>query len=249
MEKVMSATPLKSMDVSAVTNNDDVAAALENIPPFQDLTEAVRRALSDSGVRRRYGAGQTVFSAGQYDGGEFFVVVSGKLKLAVIDAGTGAVLIEEFGPNSVFGLELAMSECEDEVIQQMAVTAESDLDLVALDACAFRNLASQRPSLMRNLALFFSRELAGLRFKTTTMQSAPEQKVFLALLEYIERDAVTGAWRINKMPKHRELADLAGVEESIAASAVASLIQENIAHREYPGLVIRDMNRLNQLAT
>ncbi len=50
------------------------------------------------------------------------------------------------------------------------------------------------------------------------------------------------------MPKHRELADEAGVEEALTAGAVASLIQQGVARRDYPGLVINDMARLNELA-
>ena len=60
---------------------------------------------------------------------------------------------------------------------------------------------------------------------------------------------MSGGFCIKRMPKHRELADEAGVEESFAANAVATLIQEGVARREYPGLLIDDMSRLNQLAS
>ena len=69
------------------------------------------------------------------------------------------------------------------------------------------------------------------------------------LLECVARDPLSGVWRIEKMPKHRELADRAGVDEASAAGAVASLIQEGVAQRDYPGLVINDMSRLNTLAS
>ena len=50
------------------------------------------------------------------------------------------------------------------------------------------------------------------------------------------------------MPKHRELAERAGVEEAEAASAVAALIQDGVARRDYPALVINDIRRLSDLA-
>ena len=64
----------------------------------------------------------------------------------------------------------------------------------------------------------------------------------------MSRDLVSGAWRIEKMPKHREVAQLAGVDEADAASAIAYVIQEGVARRDYPGLIIDDIARLNHLA-
>jgi len=233
----------------ALTPNENTAEAFSNIRPFQDLPAAVRDLLCENSDRRRYETGQTVFSLGQYDGSEFFIVLSGRLRVSLVDGETGAMVIEEFGPNSVFGLETALLEDDEGTCQQLAVTAEDELDLIAIDAASFRSLAAGRPSLMRNIAFYFAQELTSLRFKTMTAQAAPEQRVFAALLEYVERDAVSGQWCIQKMPKHRELADRAGVEEPVTASAVATLIQDGIAQRDYPGLVIRDIQRLNQLAS
>jgi len=233
----------------SVGEQDGAGDVLAGISLFQDLPAAVRQALSDSADQRTYSAGQTVFSVGQYDGAEFYVVLSGRLKITITDSENGAMIIEEFGANSIFGLELSLCEGNAGVAQQMSVTAEEDLQLIAVDAESFRALAGQRPSLMRKVALFLSAELATVRFKSTAVLSAPEQRVFAALLQFVERDAVSGAWRIQKMPKHRELADLAGVEEALAASAVAALIQEEVAQRDYPGMIINDLNRLNQLAS
>ncbi|MEM9013834.1 MAG: Crp/Fnr family transcriptional regulator [Pseudomonadota bacterium] len=227
--------------------NDRLDEILQEISPFSDLPDAVRAALCENGVARRYAAGQTVFSIGQYDASEFFVVVSGLMKVAALDADSGAMMVEEVGPKTIFGLDIVMSGLTMDVVQQMAVTAESDLHVVMFDAEEFRALAGQRPSLMRNLADMFAKQLVTVRFRANTGQTAPEQRVYAVLLENIERDAVTNEWRIPRMPKHRELAERAGVDDSVAASAVASLIQESIARRDYPGLVITDMQGLTRL--
>lgn len=239
---------MSATSMIVLAQSDNVAEALLNIPPFHDLPPAVRDIICENSDRRSYEAGQTVFSLGQYDGGEFFVVLKGRLRVSRVDAKTGAMVIEEFGPNSLFGLETALVEEDDSDCQQLAVTAEEELDLIAIDAASFRSLAGGRPSLMRNIAFYFARQLTSLRFQTSPAQAAPEQRVFAALLEYVERDAVSGKWHIQRMPKHRELADRAGVEESITANAVATLIQEGVAERDYPGLIVNDMQRLNQLA-
>ena len=245
----MSATPLAAADEATANTDESVLAPLSNIAPFQDLPQPVHKILEESSDRRTYSAGQTVYSLGQYDGGEFFVVLKGKLKVSVLDAETGSMQIDEISENSIFGLEAVLTERPVEEFHRISVTADNDIDLIAIDAEAFRGLASSRPSLMRNIAMYFALQLSGLRFKTSTAQAAPEQRVFAALLKFVQRSAVNGDWRIDRMPKHRELADQAGVDEAIAASAVASLIQEGVAKREYPGLIVNDMQRLNQLAS
>lgn len=244
----MSVTPFSPLNGSARSEGRALAELIGSIAPFRGLPDAVCDALCANAGRRRYDAGQTVYSVGQYDGGEFFVVVSGVLKVATIDSASGAMVIEEYGEKSVFALDLAMSGCDEELYHRMSVTAEKALDLVAIDTHSFRELASQRPSLMRNLAAVFAEELALQRFSASAPGAAPAQRVFAALLSYVERDEVRGVWRIAKMPKHRQLAEAAGVDEAIAANAVALLIRESIAFREYPGLIIDDMARLNQLA-
>ncbi len=240
---------MTAVSIKPVQTGDGQFAMLGAISPFQDLPEAVLSRLCEHSERRCYGAGQTVFSLGQYDGGEFVVVLSGALRVSVTDGATGAMLIEAVPAHGVFGLETAVADADPALYAQIAVTAESDAELVAIDAASFKSLAAGRPSLMRNVATFLAQQLVSQRFRVMSPQIAPERRVYAILLECVTRDAVSGAWRIERMPKHRELADRAGVDEPSAADAIATLIQEGVAQRDYPGLVVKDMARLNQLAS
>ena len=244
----MSVTPLHSVEPNSDEKRAELAGAFQDIAPFRGLPAAVHQALEEIASERRYAAGQTVIAAGQFDGDEFYAIVSGQLKVATMEDSSGAVVVEQFNPNQVFGLELAMNEQAGDGLERMALTAGSDLELVVFDAEAFRLLAAQRPSIMRNLAHYFASELASVRFQTVSAQASPERLVYEALIDYVERDAISGEWRIEVMPKHRELADKAGVEEANAANAVAALIQDEVAYRQYPGLIIRNMAKLNALA-
>ncbi len=241
-------TAVQVETVSTADGADGLVDMLTKVAPFQDLPEAVLALLCEHSERRSYGAGQTVFSLGQYDGAEFLVVLSGALRVSVADGETGAMMIENVAQNEIFGLEIALAEPDPEVFQKIAVTAENDCDIVAIDAAEFKTLAGGRPSLMRNIAIYLSQTLASLRFSAVAQQAAPEQRIYAVLLECIARDPLSGLWRIEKMPKHRELADRAAADEAEAAAAVAALIQEGVAQRDYPGLIINDMARLNQLA-
>ena len=240
----MSATP-----VYLPAPNGDFADTLGDVSLFKDLPAPVMEAISAACDSRCYDAGQTVFSAGQYDAGEFFVISSGRMRISLVDAESGAMVIEEFGEGDIFGLELALGDAPADLYQTLAVTAEEDLSLIGVDAAAFRALAGQRPSLMRNVATHLAKALSATRFKAISAEAAPRPRIYAALLQFVERDAMSGEWRIQQMPKHRELADKAGVEEAVTADAVAALIQEGVARRDYPGMVINDMGRLNELAS
>lgn len=227
---------------------DSVEKALQQAPLFQDLPPAVLKRLQESSERRHYGAGQTMFSLGQYDGAEFFVVIAGVLRLNIVHAGSGEIVIEDFEAHSIFGLEAALCEDSEDICRSLAVTAHHDLEVLALDMGAFRKLAAARPSLMRNIAGYLARETANLRYRTAPAKAAPEQRIFTALLDFVRQDPSSGDWRIERMPKHRELAEIAGVDEPSAAGAVASLIQDGVAQRDYPGLIINDIRRLSKLS-
>lgn len=216
--------------------------------PFAGLAPAILEAIADIAERRRYGAGQTVFALGQFDGEEFFLVVSGVIRVSVMDVATGSMVIEDTGAGGLFALDVAFAEPDAQTRDRLAVTAVEDLEIIAVDAGEFAAIAGQRPSLMRNLASFFAGELSRRRFRPAEIETPAERRILLALADHAARDPHGGGWRIARMPKHRELADQAGVEEAEAAGAVAALIQEGIARRDYPGLIIADIQRFNELA-
>ncbi len=227
---------------------DDLIKSLSSFPVFRDLSEPVLEMICENAEVRTYAPGQTVYAMGQFDGSEFLAVVSGRMKASVMEADTGAVLIEHVGAGSLFAVELAFRGIDEDAYQALSVSADENLTVVAIETEAFRTVAGQRPSLTRKIALYFANELAGRRFKNMTAEAPPEQRVYALLAQHIERDQVAGEWRIAQMPKHRELAEKAGVDEALAASAVATLIQEGIAKREYPGLIIEEMSKFNELS-
>jgi CRP-like cAMP-binding protein len=223
-------------------------AALASAAPFKDLPAAVLAAVSDAAEVRLYRAGETVFSLGQYDGSDFFFVASGRLK-ATYAEGAGAMLIEDIRQGAFFGLAETVAFEENARAERVTLAAETDAQTVAIDAVRFRELAAQKPSLTRALLTFFAQAMTRTGVQAAPEETSPERRVFATLLSYVVRDAISGAWRVPRMPKHRELAEKAGVDEASAAAAVAQLIQDGAARRDYPGLVIDDLNRLNRLAS
>lgn len=234
--------------IAADPGREDFSQTLKAVAPFNNLPDAVLDAVNEIAELREYLAGEVVFALGQFDGGEFFLVRSGKLRASRADADSGSMLIEDFGKGQLFGLAEVVASDEDPRAGALTLSVEEDAELIAIDAGEFRSLVAQRPSLTRSLMQYFAAALVRAS-SPEAAESSAERRVFAALIEYVERDAISGDWRVPKMPKHRELAEKAGADETAAANAVAQLIQQGVARREYPGLVIADMAGLTRLAS
>lgn len=238
----MSATPL-----IAASDDAEISLLIKRAPLFADLPQSVLDALGGISRRRFYRRGEPVFALGQFDGAEFFFVASGRLKAAIADGG-GSMLFEDVAEGQFFALAEAVAASENSRAHKATLTAEEDSEVLAVDAAGFMEVVSQRPSLTRKLMQHFALALAAGVIQGAPSETTPERRVFAVLMRYVERDAANGDWRIPKMPKHRELAEASGVDEPAAAAAIALLIQEGVAKRDYPGLVIADMNRFGKLA-
>jgi CRP-like cAMP-binding protein len=226
---------------------DASLAALASARLFADLPEPVLKAIATATVERRLRAGETLFTLGQYDGQEFYYVVSGRLKVARASS-KGAMLIERAGKGEFFGLAAAVAGAVEDTAASATMTADEDSFVLCVESAPFRAVVAQRPSLAKSLMQHFAAALVAAP-NWREEDAAPERRIFAALMEHVERDAVSGEWRIARMPKHKELAEKAGTEEADVAAAVARLIQNGAARRDYPGLVIVDMQSLTRLAS
>ncbi len=216
-------------------------------PLFAELPEAIIDAVAEQSSVRRFGRGETVFSAGQFDGAEILYLASGKMKASRADSASGSMIVEAISPGSFFALALAVLPPDAVGLADVSIAAEETADAVLIDAEAMHGLVAQRPLLARCLLQHFAKASVGTG-AASAGEAAPDRRVFAAIAAMVRRDAVEATWRIDKMPKHRDLADLANVAEADAASAVARLIVSGVARRDYPGLVIDDMPQLNRLA-
>ena len=235
--------------LDTVESTTRIQTHIASISPFKDLPEAVLDAIAEVSDLKSYPAGETLYALGQFDGEEIFVIASGALKASFADPESGSVMIDIVPQGHIFGLAAAISEAESTDAEKLTLTTEDASEIVSIEANAFRTIVAQRPSLTRNLMHHFAEVLSAQQFNVVQGETSPEQRIYAALMEYVERDAVTSDWRIVRMPKHRELADKADVEESLVASAVAQLIQDGVAQREYPGLIITNMEQLGRLAS
>ena len=216
--------------------------------PFQVLPKAVLETIAEIADVRSYVAGETIAAVGQFDASEFFLVLSGDLKARRIEPTSGAMVVESHEQGSLYGLAEALADGPIADMELVSLTAEGDVDVLAIDAEGFRLIVSQRPTLTRSLMLYFANLVAGGALRAISAEASPEQRVYAALLEHVELAGPAGPWRVEKMPKHRELADRAGVDESFAAQAIAKIIHDGVVRRNYPGLIVEDIEKLKAVA-
>lgn len=227
--------------------NDDARAAIAAAAVFAELDDAMIDRLAGIAEPRAYADGATIAAIGQYDGTEFFVVARGFLRVARIDSASGAMTMEACGPGQCFGLAAAAAGAEAPWGEDYTLTAEGETAFAAVDSAGFRAALDEAPSLARRILNHFAARIAQNDLRAAPAEdAAPERRVFAELLSLVAFEA--GAWRIDRLPKHREIAETVGVEEAIAAAAIARAIQDGVARREYPGLIVDDIERLKVLA-
>ena len=222
--------------------------------PFQDLAEPVRASIDDMSSVRTYRAEETVISAGGYSGDSFYVVISGTLSLALANRGTGEIQFEQVEPGETLGLELVLAHgtgSNDDILldlaESMVVNAQTECRVQVIDGEPFRELIGNRPSLSKSLLHYLAHRNIRRQSRQQGVQVSPIITVAEYLASNLERDTASGAWLIRQLPKHRELADRTGLDESDVADVIAMLIQQGIVQRQYPGLQILDLDRFEKL--
>ena len=237
----MSAIPAKSLDAA-----EEAGAFLKNAEVFSALTESQRREISDKFERRQCQAGETVYASGDFDGKEAVIVVKGVLSAHYFDATLGEVVAREVSAGGVFGLDHCFAT-ETEQADRICLMCVADAELAVIASEDLRDLAFAMPIFARAVISHFADRIL---FDAEESVVGPEGRVVGELMNLFEADLSTpGGWRITKMPKHRAIAEKAGVEDAAVAAVVAKLIQDGLVAREYPGLVVLDYDGVRRRAS
>lgn len=222
---------------------DRKLALLSVQPLFAPLAPGRLNALARRARLIRLDAGET--AALGPDGSELALVAEGHARYGVSGGTQGVIAFEDIAPGGIAGLAAALSRPAQD--HAAALTSQQGALALILSAepvlAAITSNAQSALKLAQHLA-----EMLSARLHIATEQSnGPYQRVYRDLLK---RAAPAGGalWRVDPLPRHRELAAEAGVGEADAAAAVAHLLQLGLARRKYPGLEITDHAGLARLA-
>ncbi|MBX3445912.1 MAG: Crp/Fnr family transcriptional regulator [Parvibaculaceae bacterium] len=187
-------------------------------------------------------------SGDRLDGVTF--VVAGSLRLARSLGGAGRIFYTDVNEGGQFG-EMAVFGVEED---GLSVVAREDGLAATLPDESFIGLLSREESVSRALLCQYARLLRAKESSVPAQSGATEgtgaQRLYgelLALAEPWRNDEGRDCLRIARLPRHRELAARVDTTEEVVARAIAELVREGIALRDYPGLIVADEARLRDL--
>jgi CRP-like cAMP-binding protein len=213
----------------------DNAARLAAIDLLAFLPVRARERLESSAAALDLGPGDT--SNALEAGGLVLFVMSGRLRVSTI-AGS-RIGFADLTPGDISGLAETVAGLP---VPPCAILALDRTEAIAVPAEALRvAIRSNAPA-----AYAVARHLAGL-LMAKDAAADPLQKVYRDMLR-AARPVGDSRWTIDPLPRHRDLAASAGVDEGDAASAIAHLIRLGVARRRYPALDIEDRDALRALA-
>lgn len=215
---------------------------------FALLPEELRRRLDEGAMTRHFAAGETVYTIGQNEGVDLYLILSGKARLTTMSENGGGMSVESLGENDMLGLEWAMGDFRAEAMKT-GLAAETDLDIVLAETDIVRQAVRKSPKFARQVLEYFAARLLSEKSENANGTDEVRSRIYDILLGLVERHPDNPEiWHIPVMPKHRELSEQAGASEQEAAEIVAGLISSGAVRRNYPGLIIEDYARLKSIA-
>lgn len=185
---------------------------------------------------------------GELDGVTF--VVAGSVRLARSAGAAGRIFFTDVNAGGQFG-EMGVFGVAEE---GLSVIAREGGLVATLSASRFMELLSREESVSRALLCQYARLLRAREVTGAPESGATEgtgaQRVYgelLALAEPFRDGEGQECLRIARLPRHRELAARVDTTEETVARAIAELVRDGIALRDYPGLIVADEARLRAL--
>lgn len=218
--------------------------AIRQLDCFAGCDASVVMALLPHADLIQYQAGDTIIALGQYDGAALFGLAAGEARLTKATAATGDIDVQDVDPGKLIGLAPVLAGYGLGP-QALSLVATTDLSMVLIDASGLMGLAHENMDVAKPLLRHCAAELVRSEAPMDE-EIGPERRVYRHVLGLVERRGE--AFIVPQMPRHAALGEMAGAPDRVAAAAVAHLISTKIAHREFPGLVIAEMESLRALA-
>ena len=221
---------------------------LAKIECFSELPVPVLQKITASAQVRTLLANETLYTIGQYDAFECIAIRHGSVKITRASRTNGDMSIEVVGAGGVIGLDMVLADNRD-VGSAIAIEALEETSFIGIESDVLLEAISESLEATAAFVRYFACLSIEASFSEVDAVGA-QGRIFSALLAMVERSELqTGGYYIAEMPKHRELAEIAGVTDVEAAEAVATLLRQGIATRDYPGLKIENYLALEKLAT
>ena len=205
----------------------NVTELFSKVPLFEGVAPEDRVALARAATVRTYRRGETIVEQGQ-PGDAFYVVVKGRVAVAIVAPDGREVVLNSLGEGEHFG-EMALL---DDAPRSASVIAQEKSELAILSRGVFFDLLKSNFVLTRALLSAFS---ARLRRANATIEGLASLDVKARLARYFRELANSrgrkagGGWAVVVRPSQREIADTIGssretVSRTMSLMAIEQLI-------------------------
>ncbi len=235
--------PMGEAEIQA-GGDDALRAALGQIECFRQADETVLTPLLPFVEVAFYHEGDTIIRRGDYDGSVLYGLLEGTARLTKAAVSSGDIDMEDVGPGRLIGLAPLLAG-QTGGQEGLSLVASTDLSLLYIDAEGLMSLTRRRLK-MATLLLRYCAQGLMEREASSEETVGPERRVYRHILSLVER-AEEGFW-VPEMPRHAALGEATGTSDRVAAAAVAGLIADGIARRDFPGLTVLNMEGLRALA-
>jgi CRP-like cAMP-binding protein len=219
---------------------------LDSIELLADLSAAERAQLAKRCDWRAVAPGEHVFRRGDTSDA-FYFLVRGKLRAISYRSGEQEVAFADVGRGGWFGELSAI----DGLARSADMVAIEDSVVGAITRDVFRDLLARHPSVALRMLAQFSRIVRQANDRVVDLSTrTPVQRVYGELIRESQPDPVgSGAWMIDPMPRHEEIASWAGTTAETVARAVGQLMKLGIVKRRGKALYLLDRPHIQKLAS
>lgn len=215
---------------------------LKNVPLFSTLHNRQIEVLCKVGTIKEYQRGAVIVNQGAI-GDTFYVIVSGSVKVTIINEDGREIILAVLSEGDFFG-ELALMDNEP---RSATIVAMDDASLFLLTRNQFRQLVIAHPIVLKNIHKKIYKRLRNANEKIESMAFLDVYGRTVALLQRLAYDQSTktgNVIEIKNAPTHKELADIVGTARETITRIIKILKNNgNIVSFKRRRIVLREYTK------
>jgi CRP/FNR family cyclic AMP-dependent transcriptional regulator len=194
-----------------------MAEMLKEIPLFSSLDDKTLRHLEDVAVRRSYPKNTILISEGDQSD-KLYAILSGKIKVVIIDPEGKEIVVNLLGPGDCFG-EIAMIDGET---RSATIITTEPTQVLTICKADFTPILTSNPDLMYNLLKVLARKV---RVATSMVESLAFEDVYARLVRLLINLARPKGelFFVEEKLTHQEIANMIGSSREVVSRMLKAL--------------------------
>jgi CRP/FNR family transcriptional regulator, cyclic AMP receptor protein len=224
-------------------NPQEIEVIAAKVPLFSCLSSMDRTAICRIMLHKKFSQGETIVHEDDDEGQTFFVIVSGRVHVAVITSEGKSAILATLKPGDFFG-EMAILDGEP---RSASVIASEDCTLLMLYRKMFLDILQRYPKITIQMLVEMSRRIrrANRHINTLSLMS-----VYGRVADVLLQLAKDQGQRVREMivipnrPTHQVIADMAGTSRETVSRILSQLQKKHYIVIDGKKLVILNEEKL-----